>query len=192
VSFVGHLLRRVRAGEQGLLWNSEAGKDAPASIELVSDAFDSGASIPHRHAGDGVGDNVSPPLAWRNIPHDTAELALVIEDADAPLPRPFVHTVVTAIPPEVTRLAEGALVEQPELAIIPRDPWSQVQGRLRRVYTRAAGRPPGKCAADFVFPGNIGPVNTRRVLIRTNSDPQEAEMRQVQFRLAHGFGPSIL
>jgi Raf kinase inhibitor-like YbhB/YbcL family protein len=105
------MLRRVRAGEQGLLWNSEAGKHAPASIELVSDSFDSGASIPRRHAGDGVGDNVSPPLAWRNIPHDTAELALVIEDADAPLPRPFVHTVVTALLPEVTRLAEGALVE---------------------------------------------------------------------------------
>ena len=111
MSFVGRMLRGVRAGEQGLLWNSEAGKDAPASIELLSDAFDSGASIPRRHAGDGVGDNVSPPLAWRNIPRDAAELALVIEDADAPLPRPFVHTVVTAIPPEVTRLAEGALAE---------------------------------------------------------------------------------
>ncbi len=111
VSFVGRVLRGVRAGEHGLLWNSEAGKRAPASIELVSDAFDSGASIPRRHAGDGVGANLSPPLAWRNIPRNTAELALVIEDADAPLPRPFVHAVVTAISPEVTRLAEGTLVE---------------------------------------------------------------------------------
>jgi phosphatidylethanolamine-binding protein (PEBP) family uncharacterized protein len=105
------MLRGVRAGERGLLWNSEAGRDAPGSIELVSEAFDSGASIPRRHAGDGVGENLSPPLAWRNIPHDTAELALVIEDADAPLPRPFVHTVVTAIPPQVSRLSEGALAE---------------------------------------------------------------------------------
>lgn len=111
MSFVGRMLRGVRAGERGLLWNSEAGRDAPGSIELVSEAFDSGASIPRRHAGDGVGENLSPPLAWRNIPHDTAELALVIEDADAPLPRPFVHTVVTAIPPQVSRLSEGALVE---------------------------------------------------------------------------------
>jgi len=111
VSFLECMLRVVRAGERGLLWNSEAGRDAPASIELVSEAFDSRASIPRRHAGDGVGENLSPPLAWRNIPHDTAELALVIEDADTPLPRPFVHTVVTAIPPEVGRLSEGALVE---------------------------------------------------------------------------------
>ncbi len=50
MSFVGRALRGVRAGEQGLLWNSEAGKHAPASIQLVSDAFDSGASIPRRHA----------------------------------------------------------------------------------------------------------------------------------------------
>jgi Raf kinase inhibitor-like YbhB/YbcL family protein len=111
MSFVGCMMRGVRAGERGLLWNSEAGKDAPASIELMSDAFDSGASIPRRHAGDGVGENVSPPLAWRKIPRDTVELALVIEDADAPLPRPFVHTVVTAIPSELTRLAEGALAQ---------------------------------------------------------------------------------
>lgn len=111
MSFVGCMLRGVRAGERGLLWNSEAGRDAPASIELVSDAFDSGSSIPRRHAGDGVGENLSPPLAWRNVPRDTAELALVIEDPDAPLPRPFVHTIVTAIPPVVTHISEGVLVD---------------------------------------------------------------------------------
>ena len=105
------MLRGVRAGERGLLWNSEAGRDAPASIELVSDAFENGTSIPRRHAGEGVGENLSPPLAWRNIPRETVELALVIEDPDAPLPRPFVHTIVTAIPPEVTRIVEGVLAE---------------------------------------------------------------------------------
>lgn len=111
MSFVGRMLRAVRAGERGLLWNSAAGRDAPASIELVSDAFANRATIPRRHAGVGVGENLSLALSWRNIPSDTAELALVIEDPDAPLPRPFVHTVVTAIPPEVTRIEEGVLVE---------------------------------------------------------------------------------
>jgi Raf kinase inhibitor-like YbhB/YbcL family protein len=111
MSFIGRMLRGVRAGEGGLLWNSDAGRAAPASIELVSDAFEGGTSIPRRHAGKGVGENMSPPLAWKHIPRDTAELALVIEDADAPLPRPFVHTVVTAIPPEVTKIPEGVLVE---------------------------------------------------------------------------------
>ena len=111
MSFEGRVLRGVRAGERGLLWNSESGKNAPASIEIMSDAFESGASIPRRHAGQGVGQNLSPPLAWRNIPRDTVELALVIEDRDAPLSRPFVHTVVTAISPEVTWISEGELVE---------------------------------------------------------------------------------
>jgi Raf kinase inhibitor-like YbhB/YbcL family protein len=105
------MLGRVRAGERGLLWNSQEVRDVPTSIDLSSDAFETGASIPRRHAGQGVGENLSPPLAWRNIPRDAVELALVIEDRDAPLPRPFVHTVMTAIPAEVTRLSEGVLVE---------------------------------------------------------------------------------
>lgn len=108
---VGRLLRSVRAGERSLLWNSLAIGDAPASIALWSDAFENGASIPRRHAGVGVGENISPALSWSNIPRDTVELALVIEDVDAPLPRPFVHTVVTAIPPEVARIEEGLLAE---------------------------------------------------------------------------------
>jgi len=85
MSFIGRLLRGVRAGERGLLWNSEAARDAPASIELVCDAFENGTSIPRRHAGEGVGENLSPPLAWRNLPRGAVELALVIEDPDAPV-----------------------------------------------------------------------------------------------------------
>lgn len=107
MSFIGRMLRGVRAGEGGLLWNSDSGRAAPGSIELVSDVFEGGTSIPRRHAGKGVGENMSPPLAWKHIPRGTAELALVIEDADAPLACPFVHTVVTAIPPEVTKNPRG-------------------------------------------------------------------------------------
>ena len=47
---VGRMLRSVSAGERGLLWNGEAGKNAPASIEWVSDAFASGALIRSCHA----------------------------------------------------------------------------------------------------------------------------------------------
>jgi hypothetical protein len=40
---------------------------------------------------------------------ETAEFVLIVEDPDAPLPRPFVHAIVIGIPPESSKLAEGAL-----------------------------------------------------------------------------------
>jgi Raf kinase inhibitor-like YbhB/YbcL family protein len=62
-----------------------------------------------RFAGAGVGENISPPLHWRNIPATTAELILVMEDPDAPLATPFVHLIAAHIPPWVVKLEEGAL-----------------------------------------------------------------------------------
>jgi len=62
--------------------------------------------MPVRCAGRGVGDNVSPQLSWDGAPEDTQELVLIIEDPSAPLPRPFVHAVVTGIPASMKSLAE--------------------------------------------------------------------------------------
>ncbi len=56
-----------------------------------------------------MGDNISPQLSWRGQPPGTVELALVMEDPDAPLPRPFVHLVTTGIPPMLEGIAEGTL-----------------------------------------------------------------------------------
>lgn len=61
----------------------------------------------------GVGDNVSPALAWTGVPSEATEVALVIEDPDAPLPRPFVHAVVVGIPADISGLAEDALSALP-------------------------------------------------------------------------------
>jgi Raf kinase inhibitor-like YbhB/YbcL family protein len=103
------MLRGVRAGEAKLAWNHPAMASAPDLIILTSPAFADGGLIPRRHAGNGVGDNISPPLAWRGVPPETVELTLVMEDPDAPLPRPFVHLVVAGVPPVPEALAEGAL-----------------------------------------------------------------------------------
>ncbi|HWL89168.1 MAG TPA: YbhB/YbcL family Raf kinase inhibitor-like protein [Polyangiaceae bacterium] len=105
----GRMLRRVRAGEKHLTWNDPSASDAPASIALVSPTFEPGGFIPLRHAGKGVGENVSPALSWSGVPRETEELVLIVEDPDAPLPRPFVHAVVTGILPAMTALAEGRL-----------------------------------------------------------------------------------
>jgi Raf kinase inhibitor-like YbhB/YbcL family protein len=103
------MLRGVRAGEAKLAWNHPAVASAPDLIILTSPAFANGGLIPLRHAGNGVGDNISPQLTWSGVPPETVDLALVMEDPDAPLLRPFVHLVTAGVPPVPEELAEGAL-----------------------------------------------------------------------------------
>ncbi|MGE5609070.1 MAG: YbhB/YbcL family Raf kinase inhibitor-like protein [Bacillota bacterium] len=74
-------------------------------IQINSDAFPDGGPIPVKYTRDG--DNVSPPLRWENIPMGTKELALIVEDPDAPTPEPFIHWVAFKIPADVSKLPEG-------------------------------------------------------------------------------------
>ncbi len=106
---LGRLLRGVRAGDRHLAWNAPALEAAPATIVLTSPAFADGAIMPARYGARGVGDNISPPLAWSGVPPGTAELVLIVEDPDAPLPRPVVHLLATGIAPARQALPEGAL-----------------------------------------------------------------------------------
>jgi len=74
-------------------------------IELLSDAFANGEAIPVRYTGDG--EDISPPLVWSSLPEGTSELALIVDDPDAPLPRPWVHWLIYGIPATSDRLAEA-------------------------------------------------------------------------------------
>jgi Raf kinase inhibitor-like YbhB/YbcL family protein len=76
------------------------------TIELRSPDFDDGERIPDRYAKDH--ENVFPALEWSGVPASTRELALVVEDPDAPRGR-FVHWTVSGLPPDVERLAGGHL-----------------------------------------------------------------------------------
>ena len=53
-------------------------------LKLESSAFEAGAEIPMRYTGDG--EDVSPPLAWSDLPAGTKSLALIVDDPDAPDP----------------------------------------------------------------------------------------------------------
>jgi Raf kinase inhibitor-like YbhB/YbcL family protein len=106
--WLGRLLGNRRAGESKLAWN-QPGLYAPETITLTSLAFADGANMPVSSAGNGVGPNISPPLAWHGLPARTAELVLIIEDPDAPLPKPVVHLALAGIPPELKGFAEGDL-----------------------------------------------------------------------------------
>jgi Raf kinase inhibitor-like YbhB/YbcL family protein len=106
---IGRWFRWIRAGDQHLACNDPRVSAASTRIQLTSPAFDDGAAIPVRHAGAGLGDNLSPPLEWSGIPAWTSELVLVIQDPDAPLPRPSVHLIATGIPGDCRALGEGHL-----------------------------------------------------------------------------------
>lgn len=108
-AMIGRLLRPVRAGMSFTAWFHPSVRDVPETLGIASPAFVDGASIPRRHAGSGVGDDISPPLHWSGIPPEAVELILIIEDPDAPLRRPVVHGLFTGIDPRSRGLPEGAL-----------------------------------------------------------------------------------
>ena len=82
---------------------------ALSTLALTSSAFQPLGRIPKKHTGDA--EDVSPALAWSNVPDGTKAFALVVHDPDAPLITPtgygFVHWVLYNIPGSVTRLEEG-------------------------------------------------------------------------------------
>ena len=75
-------------------------------ITVSSKAFGPGAPVPARFTCDG--DDRSPPLAWRGVPASALELALVVDDPDAP-GGTYVHWVVHGLDPGATGLAEAVL-----------------------------------------------------------------------------------
>jgi Raf kinase inhibitor-like YbhB/YbcL family protein len=77
--------------------------DSSASpLRLTSPAFAEGAPIPAEFTCTGA--DVSPPLAWTDVPAGTVELALVVRDPDAD---GFVHWVVAGLAPSTGGLAQG-------------------------------------------------------------------------------------
>ncbi len=65
------------------------------SLDLKSDAFVNGQSIPAKYSC--VGKNVSPALTWGNPPDGTRSFALIVDDPDAPMGT-WVHWVLFNIP----------------------------------------------------------------------------------------------
>jgi len=83
---------------------------APSSMQLSSTVFSPLGAIPSKYTGEG--DDVSPPLSWRDAPAGTKRFAVICHDPDAPLVSPngtygFVHWVLYNIPGDVTSLDEA-------------------------------------------------------------------------------------
>lgn len=80
------------------------------SLLLKSPVFDEGGVIPLKYTCEG--DDVAPPLEWKNVPENTESFVLIVDDPDAPDPEAprmtWVHWVVYNLPPDVRGLPEGA------------------------------------------------------------------------------------
>ncbi len=78
-------------------------------MKISSSAFGAVGAIPARYTCEGQ--DVSPPLAWRDAPTATKSVALIVDDPDAPDPNApkmtWVHWVLYNLPP-TGELAEAA------------------------------------------------------------------------------------
>lgn len=74
-------------------------------MQITSPAFNDGQPIPVQFTGDG--EDVSPPLAWTNVPSQAKEFALIVDDPDAPRPEPWVHWVIYGLPASVNSLPQA-------------------------------------------------------------------------------------
>ena len=79
-------------------------REPGATLELLSDAIDTAGAIDLRHSA--YGENLSPPLRWTPVAGAGA-YAIILEDPDAPMEKPFVHWMIWNIPGSGDYLSEG-------------------------------------------------------------------------------------
>ena len=90
-----------------------AAAQAAEPFMITSPAFKDGAPLATKNAGNMkanpncVGDNVSPPLQWSNVPAGTKSLALVMTDPDGRGGLGVVHWVAYGIAPALGGFAEN-------------------------------------------------------------------------------------
>jgi hypothetical protein len=81
------------------------------AFELTCSGFGNGSAIPMKYAR--AGGNLSPPLSWSGVPANTKSFALIVDDPDAPTPKPWVHWIAYNLPPSLTSLSEGQAIAPP-------------------------------------------------------------------------------
>jgi Raf kinase inhibitor-like YbhB/YbcL family protein len=90
------------AGKAPALAVEAAPARAAATLEVSSPAFPPSGDIPQPYSA--FGERRSPPLAWTAGPAGTSSYALIVQDPDAPAPKPFVHWIVFDISSGVTSI----------------------------------------------------------------------------------------
>ncbi len=103
---LGKLLRRVRAGKRKLMMYRAEIAGVPETIRVTSRSFLHEGKMPTRLTQ--LGENLSPAIEWQCLPATTCDIMVIMEDPDAPLISPFVHTIVYNLYPQ-SAIPEGAI-----------------------------------------------------------------------------------
>jgi Raf kinase inhibitor-like YbhB/YbcL family protein len=106
--WAGLLTRGRHAGDASLACSDTVLARLQPTIALQSTGFAHGGAMALRHAGEGVGSNRSPSLAWAALPPEATRWLLLVEDPDVPLDHAVVHTLASG-PCSIGALPEGAL-----------------------------------------------------------------------------------
>jgi Raf kinase inhibitor-like YbhB/YbcL family protein len=79
------------------------------NMHMTSSAFDNQGAIPVLYTCEGR--DVSPPIAWSDVPPGTKSLVLIVDDPDAPDPAApkmtWVHWLLYNLPPTTNGLSES-------------------------------------------------------------------------------------
>ena len=89
------------------------------TFTLTSSTFQDGGWLQQKNAGSEkarnpncVGENVSPPLAWSNVPAKATSLAILVTDLEGRNAEGALHWVAYGIPVSVTGFAEGEVSKE--------------------------------------------------------------------------------
>lgn len=93
-----------RAGEARLASRILAATGLPR-IGLRSPSFPGSGPIPARFTAEGEGR--APGVTWSGVPATARSLSLLVEDPDAPTPKPFVHWLIYNLPAGLGGIPEG-------------------------------------------------------------------------------------
>lgn len=120
---------------------------------LTSSAVNDGREIEKKYTVEG--EDVSPDLAWADVPSGTQSLALICEDPDAPSPRkpaanPWVHWIIFNIPADVSELSSGVEREL-QIETIPGARHGLNSWSSDRVGYRGPAPPPGSGKHRYFF-----------------------------------------
>ncbi len=150
-----------RAGQPGAAGPAATQPGAASQpMTLTSAVFSAGQRVPRKNTGErapGQGSDMSPPLNWAGLPAGAKELALIMEDPDAPrpdapAPTPWVHWLIYKIPVEATGLPEGL----PQLERLEK--WIPLAngGKGDALQGRSSRRPPGNVG----YHGPVPPIGS--------------------------------
>jgi Raf kinase inhibitor-like YbhB/YbcL family protein len=80
------------------------------ALRVSSPAFSNNDAIPQKYTCDGQ--NVAPPIEWRDVPNRSKSVAIICDDPDAPSGT-FTHWVLYNIPASTRALPEHSTIGTP-------------------------------------------------------------------------------